>query len=204
RARGQDHLGAGGPARHRLPGSLRDAAGYRSHQAGRVRRLHRLCDAERGGRRVRGRAARRRDAAPARALGASKRSAPPLTPCRRATVIWGAMQRLFRACFGALVLMLGWPATARAQAPRSQADTPAPDEPPPHDVRTEVPIVGFAYTAHGASGRTVGAEAYGLGLVAKNQPFIAGGGVTVWGSPIERLTLVGDAARDQFGNFAPS
>jgi hypothetical protein len=72
------------------------------------------------------------------------------------------------------------------------------------DVRGQIPIVAYAYSAQGVPAGTVGAQAYGLGLEAKGQRAIAGGGGTVWGSPVDRLTLVGDGARDQFGNFAPS
>ena len=74
----------------------------------------------------------------------------------------------------------------------------------PNDVRSEIPIVAYAYTAYGASAGSVGAEAYGLGRVASGQRAISGGGATVWGSPVDRLTLIGDGARDMFGNFAPS
>jgi hypothetical protein len=41
-------------------------------------------------------------------------------------------------------------------------------------------------------------------LVGSGINKVGGGGATVWGSPVDRLTLVGDAARDVFGNFAPS
>jgi hypothetical protein len=74
----------------------------------------------------------------------------------------------------------------------------------PDDVRGEIPIVAYSYTAHGASAGSIGVAAYGLGLTAPGQRAIAGGGATVWGSPVDRLTLVGDGARDMFGNVSPS
>ena len=58
--------------------------------------------------------------------------------------------------------------------------------------------------ATGAPAKRVGAQGYGVGLAAEKQNGVLGGGVTVWGSPIDRLTLVGDAARNVWGNFAPS
>lgn len=79
------------------------------------------------------------------------------------------------------------------------------------DVKSDVPILTYTYQATGASAGSVGVQAYGLGAGASggvgiNGPkqSIVGGGVTVWGSPVDRLTLIGDAARDATGNFAPS
>jgi hypothetical protein len=71
------------------------------------------------------------------------------------------------------------------------------------DARAAAPIVAYTYAAGGAPAGTLGATAYGSGL-AGNRRATAGGGGTVWGAPIERLTLVGDFSRDMFGNFAPS
>lgn len=68
---------------------------------------------------------------------------------------------------------------------------------------SEAPIVAYAYQATGASYESFGAQAYGSGLAGNRRPTL-GGGATVWGAPAERLTLVGDFARDVFGNFAPS
>jgi hypothetical protein len=101
------------------------------------------------------------------------------------------------------------PAPAPSAAPPARADEPAaPDDSPApvltKDVRSEVPNLAYAYTAHGASAKSLGAMAYGLGVGAAGQKGILGGGVTVWGSPIDRLTLVGDAQRNVFGNFSPS
>ena len=69
--------------------------------------------------------------------------------------------------------------------------------------RDEAPTFAYAYRAAGGQRGGVGGAAYGLGLGGGPRP-IAGGGVSVWGSPLERLTLVGDARRDVFGRFAPS
>jgi hypothetical protein len=74
------------------------------------------------------------------------------------------------------------------------------------DIRSEVPILAYTYNAVGVSKGTYGVQAYGLGVGGGGggQRSILGGGATVWGSPIDRLTLVGDGSRDVFGNFAPS
>jgi hypothetical protein len=98
---------------------------------------------------------------------------------------------------------LGWSTPAAAQ--QGPADVPR-DDAPARSALTEAPTVAYAYTAHGASAGTMGAQTYGLGLAGRGdgRGAIVGGGVTVWGAPIDRLTLVGDASRDAFGEFAPS
>jgi hypothetical protein len=82
------------------------------------------------------------------------------------------------------------------------------------DVRDEIPNLVYAYSAHGVTAGTFGAQAYGLGLVGPTgsyyaptvpaSPPMAGGGVSAWWSPFDRLTLIGDGARNIFGNFSPS
>jgi hypothetical protein len=81
-------------------------------------------------------------------------------------------------------------------------------------VGSQIPILAYTYTAYGASAHSFGVQAYGLGLIGPTGPYaaptvpasppMAGGGMTAWWSPIDRLTLIGDGARDIFGNFAPS
>jgi hypothetical protein len=90
--------------------------------------------------------------------------------------------------------------------PALAADPAAPNEgatpPRERDARDAAPIVAYTYSARTTS--AIGAQLYGVGLAASGQRPIVGGGGTVWGSPIERLTLVGDGARDVMGRFAPS
>lgn len=74
----------------------------------------------------------------------------------------------------------------------------------PRDTRQDVPIVAYAYSAQGAAPKTAGAYGYGLTLAAAQQDAVLGGGVTAWGSPVDRLTLIGDASRDVSGRFTPS
>lgn len=105
------------------------------------------------------------------------------------------------------------PTAATTQPTAVPAVSPAPATPPndsagqtpqTRDVRTEIPILAYTYTAFGASAKSVGAQAYGLGLGGAGQKGILGGGITVWGSPIDRLTIIGDGQRNVFGNFSPS
>lgn len=72
------------------------------------------------------------------------------------------------------------------------------------DAKGEVPIVAYAYSAAGAPAKTAGAYGYGLGLAAQGQDTAFGGGVTMWGAPIDRLTLIADLPSDLSGRFTPS
>jgi hypothetical protein len=100
----------------------------------------------------------------------------------------------------AIAASLAWISPAAADgAPSDMQETENA-----RDVKSEIPILAYSYTAYGAPARTLGAQAYGLGLAASGQKAIVGGGGTVWGSPVDRLTLIGDGSRDIFGNFAPS
>jgi hypothetical protein len=105
------------------------------------------------------------------------------------------------ACFSFVFVAAGREALAD-----SPGDTALTTAAPPRDAKTEVPVVAYTYGAAGAPAGTYGAYLYGTGLGASRQNATAGGGVTAWGSPIDRLTLVADATRDVYllGNFAPS
>jgi hypothetical protein len=73
---------------------------------------------------------------------------------------------------------------------------------------TETPTVAFTHSAFGVSAGTIGGAGYG----ESSGPFQAspspqfGGGLRIWGSPIDRLTLFADAERREEGErkFAPS
>jgi hypothetical protein len=80
----------------------------------------------------------------------------------------------------------------------------APQGPESKDVRREVPLVAYTYSAAGASAKTLGVQAYGLGLVAPGQDSVVGGGGSVWGSPIDRLTIIVDGQRNLSRDFSPS
>jgi hypothetical protein len=108
------------------------------------------------------------------------------------------------------ILLLGFPATLQAQsagrAPSSY-DGPtrtAPSISPSDEVRREAPIMAYTYAAHGTEAKTFGVHAYGLGLAAAGQDSVVGGGGAVWGSPIERLTLIVDGQRNLSREFSPS
>jgi hypothetical protein len=72
------------------------------------------------------------------------------------------------------------------------------------ETRREPPIVAYTYAAHGAEAKTLGVHAYGLGMVAAGQDGALGGGGTIWGSPIDRLTLIVDGQRNLSREFSPS
>jgi hypothetical protein len=81
------------------------------------------------------------------------------------------------------------------------AATPAADA---KDVRREVPIVAYTYSAGGVTAKTYGVQLYGLGLMASGQDSVVGGGGAVWGSPIDRLTIIVDGQRNLSKDFSPS
>ncbi len=97
-------------------------------------------------------------------------------------------------------LALGPRLTPQGERERETAESAAPRR----DVRAELPISAFAYGADGASKGAVGAQGFALGVVASGQKSTLGGGATVWGAPLERVTLVLDAQRNVWGNFSPS
>jgi hypothetical protein len=95
---------------------------------------------------------------------------------------------------------LAAPAFADAPAP----DVVAPPAQPPHDIREEVPLLAYTTSAFGASRMTMGALGYGgvLGAPAASSPgtglvnsLSGGGGARIWGSPVDRLTIVLEVAR---------
>jgi len=95
--------------------------------------------------------------------------------------------------------------TAFAQA--GAADTPSESESGTHsaaDLQRALPNVAYAYTANGASYKTIGLQAYGLGMAARDQDPVIGGGGAVWGSPVRRLTLIVDVHRNASRAFSPS
>ncbi len=111
---------------------------------------------------------------------------------------------LFFAC-----LLLPAPVLAQTTASPSAPSDDAVSSAAAHaaeakDVRGEVPIVAYTYTASGASAKTFGVQAYGLGLAASGQSSVIGGGAAVWGSPIERLTIIVDGQRNLSRDFSPS
>jgi hypothetical protein len=110
---------------------------------------------------------------------------------------------LFRHAPAAFALSLIFSSSA------ALADAAAPDSQPatePRDAKGEVPIVAYTYSAQGAPARTIGAQGYGTGLAGPGRKATGGGGIMMWASPIDRLTLIVDAPRDVYfqDHFAPS
>jgi len=94
---------------------------------------------------------------------------------------------------------LAAPAFADSLPP--DAVTPAAQ---PHDIREEVPLLAYTTSAFGASRLTMGALGYGgvLGAPPASAPgtglvngLTGGGGARIWGSPIDRVTILLEVAR---------
>ena len=115
------------------------------------------------------------------------------------------MRHELRLLWG-LSVVVGVFAAVPARADET-ADAVVADEAPTatHDARNQVPILAYAYSAGGVDGPSFGAQGHGAMIAGEKQAASAGGGVTVFGSPIDRLTLIGDLPRDAAsGHFAPS
>ncbi len=107
---------------------------------------------------------------------------------------------------GALLLLVtvGITLTRTARADPPGKDTTAPPVAEPHDIRQEIPLLAYTTSAFGAPRMTIGALGYGGILGAPGQTsagtglvnsISAGGGARIWGSPIDRLTIMLEVAR---------
>jgi len=100
---------------------------------------------------------------------------------------------------GAAAMTLGDPAATPAAPDEQTLSAPTA----PSDVRTDVPVISFAHSAFGSRGGKIGAHGFGYGTAASSGGS-GGGGLTLYGSPLSRLTLLGTAERRPNGEFAPS
>ena len=96
---------------------------------------------------------------------------------------------------------------AAAQAADRAGSEGSANPPAHHSVALDVPRVAYTDTAFGVGALTIGAAGFGELRGTENpgtQPHI-GGGLRLWGSPIDRLLLVFDAQRrDDNDKFAPA
>jgi hypothetical protein len=70
-------------------------------------------------------------------------------------------------------------------------------------MRRDPPIFAYTYAAYGSEAKTIGVHAYGVGVFTR-QDGVLGGGGAVWGSPVDRLTLIVDGQRSLSREFSPS
>jgi hypothetical protein len=97
-------------------------------------------------------------------------------------------------------MVLGDPAASAPSAPNDQNQS-APSA--PSDVRTDVPVIFLTHSAFGSRGGKIGAQGFGYGTAASTGGS-GGGGLTLYGSPVNRLTLLGTGERRADGTYAPS
>jgi hypothetical protein len=105
---------------------------------------------------------------------------------------------------------MAWPAAALAAPPDGDAPAPPP-VPRPTDAREVAPTMGYTQSAFGSPGMSAGVAAYVGVLHGQPNPSgdlsgktLAQGGVHIYGSPIDRLTLSFDVDRRDFSTPAPS
>jgi len=105
------------------------------------------------------------------------------------------------------ILLLAMPTVSWAQtspaAPSDEPVGPGSSAPTEDAARRDPPIFAYAYTAYGSEAKTIGVHAYGLGVFT-GQDRVIGGGGAVWGSPLDRLTLIVDGQRSVLREFSPS
>src|SRR5689334_2054499 len=103
-------------------------------------------------------------------------------------------------------LLLSTTALAQSSTPATGTDdspvTSTPDVSRLRDLRAEIPIAAYAYGAYGVSRGVLAVQAYGLGLAAPGQDQVVSGGGTIWGSPVDRLTIVVDGQRNLSRDFS--
>jgi hypothetical protein len=106
---------------------------------------------------------------------------------------------------------LAWPAAALAAPPDGDAVAPTPAA-RPTDARDVVPTMGYAQSAFGAARMSAGVAAYVGVLYGQPNPTgdpsagktMPQGGVHIFGSPVDRLTLSFDLDKRDFGTPTPS
>jgi hypothetical protein len=108
------------------------------------------------------------------------------------------------ALFGLTLARSGWGQASTGAINAPETVSPAPTGGDTKALRNEVPIFAYAYKASSVSYMTLGVRAYSQGLIGSGQDAVGGGGATVWGSPVKRLTLLVDAQRSITRNFSPS
>jgi len=106
-----------------------------------------------------------------------------------------------------LIIVAVVSSTELASAEEADSSSEAPAFEVPKSAATEVTRVAYTHTAFGSAYRTVGAAAFsdGRGSFERTSKLRLGGGIRVWGAPIERVTLLADGERRETTDaFAPS
>jgi len=106
-----------------------------------------------------------------------------------------------------LLVQVGLSRSAAAQAVDMPASNEGTTETAHHSVSFDIPRVAYTDTAFGVGALTLGAAGFAETRGSANagtQPHL-GGGIRIWGSPIDRLVFVLDAQRrDSNDKFAPA
>jgi len=121
----------------------------------------------------------------------------------------GSLRRLVTACTWGAGVVLGWPANALAADEAQELSTSSTQrEEVSRPAQSETPVVALTHSARGPSAPGYGASAFGSGTLALSgdvrDESQLGGGIRVWGTPIERATLLAEAVRRDNGEMAPA
>jgi len=114
------------------------------------------------------------------------------------------MLRSLRASCCACVFALTWVVSAHAQSADDSSPNKGTTSPLAKDAKQQVPITAYTYSAFGSTSGTLGAAAFGDSLSTKGNATTLGGGLRLWGSPIDRLTIIVDGQRNPAGGGSPT
>ena len=131
------------------------------------------------------------------------RTSPQMAPRERQ--LRHGLRAFIFASFGAAALLFA--PSLRAQAADDGTSAKVSASPLESDGKQQTPITAYTYSAFGSRVGNIGAAAFGESLSALgngSRGTSVGGGLRVWGSPIDRLTLLLDGGRTAGGTSAPT
>jgi hypothetical protein len=119
------------------------------------------------------------------------------------------LRQLAAACTWSASVVVGWHASARAADEASEISASSTDRVEvSRPAQSETPVVALTHSARGPSAPGYGASAFGSGTLALSgevrDESQLGGGIRLWGTPIERVTLLVEAVRRDNGELAPA
>jgi len=104
---------------------------------------------------------------------------------------------------GSFLALLGIATSIHAQSSSSSDQTELATSSPAEDVRVDVPVMAFTHSAFGTRARKFGAHGFGSAQWAEGGS-LGRGGLTAYGSPFDRLTLLATGERRLDGRYGPS
>jgi hypothetical protein len=119
------------------------------------------------------------------------------------------LRQLASACTWSASVVVGWHASALAAEEAAESSTSSAERAGMlHPAQSETPVVALTHSARGPSAPGYGASVFGSGTLALSgdvrDESQLGGGIRLWGTPIDRVTLLAEAVRRDNGELAPA